>query len=618
MNFENIKPETKKQERTNVIYAERASLRISNEIERIKKIENGEIKKVELTNEEKERVLELEDSLGEKLEKIDAVKIKQNLFYLEYFLTLEGKKDFFDIVGMKIEGESIQELENFILKNRSIFKSIERRALLNLTGRSRIFSEEKTVNSILETMDDNGKIDIDKLNNPPRTKIIINPGEIFEKIRKLRKFKKELRKESSKKKNDNFEIAIAIIQNLYRKKTNTMIAKHAHAGIWANELSEKKDGEINLTEDEINLSDSTFKLAESEEVFSRYDRFMHGAEFEYNKNGLRVQVGHELMACADRVEEKLLNNELKREEKIKEKGLAPEKIDEKSITVREFSEWTEGLLELYDEKSIYPAEEYDPKRKYAAKDNKWQFVARKEHKKSMSTNSKKKIIKSDTENKSVVKVLATLLGHEFTHFIQAKNKEKIKLHLFNEKMGGFRSEIFDEAGAMTIENDITLELFGYENCPKPHYIRAMAKKIEGGTYMECVKTYLESASKSLLIKKQASLINEKEFKKKLKEITRTAVIVTKRLFHGGSTLDSKSVYLTKSKDTVYAEQVIVMEKLRKSGLEKCAFVGGMNLDTLADLMKIGLISLDKIEKPNLDFIRNIWKNIKHEYVSKNN
>ncbi len=65
--------------------------------------------------------------------------------------------------------------------------------------------------------------------------------------------------------------------------------------------------------------------------------------------------------------------------------------------------------------------------------------------------------------------------------------------------------------------------------------------------------------------------------------------------------------LTKSKDTVYIEQAIIMEKLKENGLENCAFVKDVNLDMLANLMEIGLIDLKDMEKLDFSFILNLWE-----------
>lgn len=612
MGFEDIKIENNKQEKIS-LYPERAFLRVDKEIERIEKIRNGEIKKIELNDVEKKEVLKFEDLLGEKLEKINDIKIKQNTFYVDYFLTDEGRRDFIDTIGSELEGDSVEEVEMFILKNRSIFKSIERKKVFDLVGRSRNFSEEKSTTLINETMTKDGEIDIEGLNSPCRVKIIINPGEMFEKIQKLRELKSELKIQNQGDASDNVSVAKRKISDLYRKKINTSIADLGHVGIWVNKLAKKLGDENELAEGEKKLKNISFGLLEFEKIFSRYDRFEYGADAEYDEDGMRRQVGADLIKYADEIENRFIEGELKRKEKIREKGLNPEKIDEENIAAEEFSKLAEEFLEFYGQKSSQSAKDYDPKRKYAAPDNKWQFVAKKEHKSAMSIDSIKKVIKSDIRDKSIVKILATLLGHEFTHFLQAENREKINLRLFGEKMGGLRSEVFAEAGAMTIENEITTELFGYEKNPKPHYIRAMVKKLEGGNYLECVKTYFDSSRKTILKMKELGLLDDSQFKDEIKDSIETAIKATKRLFREGDTLNNSSTYLTKSKDTVYAEQVILMKKLKEKNLENCAFVKGVNLNTLATLMEIDLIDISEIKKLDLDFIRKIWEQNRYKY-----
>lgn len=92
--FEISSPEIKKpednldkKENLNRLYPERAFSRVDSEIERIRKIENGEIARLELTEDERKEVLEFEDILGEKLENIESIKINTAVFYPEYFLT---------------------------------------------------------------------------------------------------------------------------------------------------------------------------------------------------------------------------------------------------------------------------------------------------------------------------------------------------------------------------------------------------------------------------------------------------------------------------------------------------------------------------------------------------
>jgi hypothetical protein len=485
-----------------------------------------------------------------------------------------------------------------------------------LAGKSATFNDEKIAELVGKTVDENGEIRMDDLENPSRIKIILNPVDALEKIQKLRQFKNKI---SLRSKDQiqveapvSTEIAKEKIKDLYRKKTNVMIVNQVASGVWANELASSLGNE-QLTEEERKLRETVPGLLKFEEIFSRFDRFIHGAASEYDEDGMRKQVGRDLLEYIKEIEGDYLRNQLKKDELIMGKGLDSEKIKEKDIDVETFSQWAEELLDFYGEKSIYPAEEYDPKRSGPAADNKWQFVAREQYE-SMAVNSKQKVIKSGTKSKTITETLGTLLGHEFTHFIQAKNKQKVPLRLFSDKLGGFRSEVFAEGGAMSIENEVSKELFGYEGDAHPHYIKAMVKKLEGGTYLDCVKAFYDSGLTGIKKKADSGMMGKESFVEEVKNLLNLAINRAKRLFVGDDHLDRSGIYLTKSKDTVYAEQVIVMKKLRESGLEKCAFVSGINLDTLAVLAEIGLIDLEKIEKPSLDFIRITWEKEKSKYT----
>lgn len=617
MNFEKTSFVDNAKERKNSLYPERAFLKVDSEIARLKMIESGEIKKVELTEIEREEILEYEALLGEELERINDIKINSQIFYPEYFLTEKGRGEFFQATGLEMIGNDIEEIQRFILEKRLFFNLIDGKKLSELAGKSVTFNDEKITESIGKTMDENGEIRIDGLKNPSRVKIILNPAEALEKIQKLRQFKNKI---SLRNKNEIqagsatiTEIAKEKIKDLYRKKINVMIVNQVASGVWANESSSFLEDE-QLTEEERKLKETVPGLLKFEEIYSRFDRFIYGAASEYDEDGMRKQLGKELLDYIKEIEDSYLHNQLRRDELIREKGLDPEKIKENNIDVETFSQWAEGLLDFYGEKSIHSAEEYDPKRSGSAADNKWQFVAREQYK-SMAVNSNQKVIKSGTKNKSITEVLGTLLGHEFTHFIQAKNKQKLPLRLFGEKLGGFRSEVFAEGGAMDIENEVDKELFGYEGGSHPHYARAMSKKLEGGTYLDCVKAFYDSGLVGVKKKADFGIINKERFIEETKNLLTLAINRAKRLFTGEDRFDRSESYLTKSKDTVYAEQVIVMKKLKENGLEKCAFVSGVNLETLALLAEIGLIDLEAIEKPNLDFIRKIWDEERPEYIS---
>lgn len=603
--------------KTGRLYPERAFLRIDSEIERLKKIESGEIKKLELTEEERFEVLAYEEDLGKKFEDIYDIKVNSALFYTEYFLTEEGKTEFRNVTSFDVEGSDVEEINLFLLKNRKQLDSIDGKKLAGLVGKSKTFNDEKMLGFLKKKMGLDGELDVEGISNPQRTYIILNPAEAFQKIQRLRKFKKELLlendtdKEKEIKGQENIESAKKKIRGIYRKRVNTMIAGEAGFGAWAFRISELL-GEDELSEEEKNLKKMFPGIRSFEKMYARYDRFVYGAALEYDEKGERLQVGEELDKYLAIIEEKYIAGKLEKEKGIEDKGLDSEKLKKRNIDCSTFSALAEDLLDYYGEKSVYPASEYDKKRKGPAEDGKWQFVAREEDT-SMSRSSKQRVIKSGIENKSITETLGTLLGHEFAHFVQTLNISKMPLKILS-KIGGDRSGVFSEGGAMMVEDMITREFFGYETNPHPHYIRAMKKRLEGGTYLECVKAFYDSEFRIIKKKKELGLINENQFVDEVQYWLKISLNRVKRLFSANENFSSKKPYLTESSDTLYAEQAIAMEKIKENGLERYAFIEGINLSTLAIIAEIGLLDPKDINKPDIDPIRKIWEKERSKYL----
>lgn len=605
-----------KKESKSSLYPERMFSRADRELERLRKLENGEIETLELSNEEREEILHFEDLLGSVLARIKDIKINSSVFYPEYFLTEEGRIDFKETVGIEIEGENIEQIKYFLSKNRAILNETDGKLLAKLVGNSKSFSEESLLKKLREDIDENGKLELGEALNPERLYVVLNPENALDKIQSLRDFKSDIGINNAQSyhgnsESENLAFAKEKIKDLYRKKANVMIASEAHIAAWANQLSLIVGGE-GLSAEEEKLSGMYKGMQSFEKTLARYDRFVHGSDIEYDEKGMKMQMGRELDQYISVIEEKCIHGELERDECIREKGLDPVKLEQKNIDLKTFTDWTDKLLEAYGEKSSFSGEDYDPKRLGPASDGKWQFVARDSFK-SMSVNAKQKVIKSGTKNKPITDTLATLLGHEGTHFVQALNQSKAELKLISE-IGGDRSVIFSEGGAMMVESLVTKELFGFEYNPHPHYIKAMKKRLEGGTYLECAKAFYDSALKIVEMKRDKGILDEKRFSEEVDYWLRIALDRAKRLLHGNEDFAGRQTYLTKSKDTVYAEQAIIMEKLKKAGMEKYAFIKGVNLDALATLAEIGILNLSDIQEPKLEPIREIWEQEKHKYL----
>jgi len=267
----------------------------------------------------------------------------------------------------------------------------------------------------------------------------------------------------------------------------------------------------------------------------------------------------------------------------------------------------------YDQKSSMPAEEFNSKRKGAAPDGKWQFVMSDGYG-SMSVNKSQNIIKAPTRDRSAHELISVMLGHEFSHFIQSLNQSKIKLKLYDE-IGGNRRMVLAEGAAMLMQKEISEQLFGFSELPKPNYVKAMSEKNNGGNYLDSVKAYYECSLRIYFA--TAENMDPMVLQEKAKELLRISVRGCKRLFRTGESLEAREAVLSKSKDTVYLEQLMVMEQLKEAGLEKFALVRGLNLDSLFILLKDGFIEEDDIETLNLNFIKNIWEKIKGNFAIEN-
>lgn len=605
-------PQTR-EKKSEGLYPERMFLSVDRDIARLKQIESGEIKKLELTEAEKEKILEFEDALGEQLEQIFDIKLNSITIYPEYFLTDAGREDFLKTAGFDMGGDDVEQATLFLYKNRKKLDLLKGKDLSDLAGRSRAFNDDKLLEQLCGKMDAEGGVDFSGAQNPKRMSILLNPADALNKIRKLREFKRELVRKDDFGESD-FEKAKKKILDIYRRRINEIIAGQFNSSVLVKNAADLL-GEEELTVEEKGLMKMNRGLRDFNKAYSRYDRFLFGANKEYSEAGQREQIGKQIQQYADQIEKRYINNEINKGVELIERGLDPGKIFENNIPCEKFAEWEEQFLEQYGEKSSLPASEYDPKRNGPAPDGKWQFVASERYR-SMEVNPKQKVIKSGILPKSIREALGTLLAHENTHFIQMINQPLLGLRLF-KKIGGDRRLAFSEGGAMSMENKACMDFFGFENIPHPRYIRAMQKKINGGSYIECVEAYYESGLAVLREKKRRSLVSEEEFVKEAKNILKIAISSSKRLFHEGDFFGSHTPFLTHSKDTIYLEQLAIMDKMKASDLENYAFVRGANIKMLGDLAEIGLLDIDKIQKLDFSIIQKIWEKEKGNYLLEN-
>lgn len=594
-------------------YPERESFGVEEELEQLEKIQKGEMKKYELSDSEKKEFFNFENSLYEGLKEYYEITIVENSFYTEYFETEEGINDFENTTGIAIKERKISDIREFLIKTRHKLSLTDSSKIKDLSGRSKLYSENKLLEDLLKNINNEYELSISNCKIPKRITLLKNPNEALQKLLGLRNFKKKLKEEyieiSSKNSDSDFIIAKKEIIDLYTQKINGIIASNYHLGVLLSQIEEEFDLE-ELSEEERELLLLNRGLSSQEKNFSRMDKYLYGSSRE-TQNGMTKQVGSELVEMAEDFRNEIVENEVGKYAKIRERGLDPGKVLQRSISVEQYSVWAEEMLEKYNLKSSQSPVEFTPSRKGPAPDGKWQFVARDSYK-TMSVNGKQRVIKSGSKNKSIDECVAVLLGHEMEHVFQYESQSKIPLKLFSELNGAGRSEVFAEMGAMLLESKINSEIFGYKSLPHPHYVVAMAKRLEGGNYLECVKAFYDSALIILRKAREMGDLTEEEFRNESRRKLEIAIDRVKRLYRSGVALDAKTKFLAKSKDTVYLEQYTLMEKLKERGLEKAAYIAGANFRSQIFLSKLGFLDYSKMELPLYAF--EIWEREKNKYM----
>ncbi|MFC1645293.1 hypothetical protein ACFL08_04675, partial [Patescibacteria group bacterium] len=217
-----------------------------------------------------------------------------------------------------------------------------------------------------------------------------------------------------------------------------------------------------------------------------------------------------------------------------------------------------------------------------------------------------------TKKRSIHDMFSVVLGHEMGHMIQSLNSAKLPFKILQGSLKAGRAFVFSEGGAKMLEDEVSMKAFGIHSYSKVNYANAMMKRLDGGDYLDCAKAAYEWERKAILAQVKKGIMDEEKANELFKKKVGVALNSAKRLFYGGNDLSSKSGFLTRSWDTSYLEGQFVNKKLQDAGLEKLAFVPGLNLQTLGDLMEIGSVDLNEIQGPNLHVL-DIWDRIKKDY-----
>ncbi len=599
------------------LYPERPSVGIEAKIQKLADFEAGRAEKITLTPEERKEIQDREEVLGATLEKIFFITPKETTVYVEYLITPQGKQDFEKILGVSLgEIGTIAEAERALYQAAPALAGLESKVRSDLSGRSLKYSEQRQFEQFQRVCVSADRTDTIEVPRP--MSLLLTPEETLGKLKALQKLREQIKKydlgADGVVAGERAAQVLRGILGLYRARINEMIVglKKDALGLVKKRVSLGEEG---LSADEQELLDQTLDTGDVARMLTRYDKFVFGATTEYDDTGMRRQIGRELSEFASQFEDEYVASIVAKEAGIREKGLNQERLEEKTFGEEEIIQYAEETLRAYGLLSAEPASQYVKERPGPAGDNKWQFVVREEYE-NASVNGKQKVVKCGKDLQSITGLISITLGHEIEgHALQNENKSKIPLRMFRH-MGSGRSDIFSECGAMNNQDVVSQEAFGYASPPHPHYVRAMERKLQGGNYQECVMAFYDSAMKGPTLLKSLGKMTEAQWNKQSDRHLKTAINRTKRLFAPNMDLTLGDEGLTKSKDTVYLEQVKLYQELKKHGLEKYVFVGGANLDALVFLMESGFLNPEDIMQPKQHALE-IWERLRKNYVAHN-
>ena len=586
------------------LYPERPSAHLDRQIAELKESESAAI---ELPESEKTEILAFEDMLGAQLEAVNAIKSSNFSVNLDYFESEQGRDDFSKVFGITLPDGVIdqQSLKVFLYNHQSRLKETPLKVRGEFEGRSRAFFEQQLSNALTSTLSRDGDIDVSVVKAPQDLIIQLSPKNSLEKIKRLRELKGILKAQYAALEvgfGQNTEVKMGIL-NLYAKRVNEMLVTVSQA---SRPLLDKLASGVELDEVEKEVVGMVYQTENSDRVSSRYDKFRYGASHELNAEGNYDQISSELAEFANKYAEAFNDSVKEGYAHMKGKGLDPEKVtDETMYGHQEAKAFAEEVLQSY---GLLGEESSDTDR---PDDGKWRVVVSEKFT-TMSVNGGRRVVQIPQKSYSAKNLFTVTLAHEIEgHVLQHSNKAKLGLRLFN-KVGGDRSVVFAEGGAMHNQDIVSRTAFGVSSTPNPHYLRTMVTKLNGGTYADCLKTFYDSALQPYKEMRDVGELSQEQFELEAKRNVKQAVNRTRRLFRNGGNYQSTDKVLTSSKDSAYLEGLILTEKLQEIDLHKFMYLTGVNIEALIFLMKSGLLSTKDIQAPTLKSL-DIWEREKGKF-----
>lgn len=599
-----------------------------------------EIKPLDLTPAEREKVFDLDQQIWEKLEPLRNIPVDVHTIYPDYFLTDKGWRACQLVYGDQGLGSRMRLLakergiswdnENAVkgicdeyftdiklaigsddlfgeyLEKRAItitpdnqpasrqeaeeyFHSIQNLAEIPaqiLDQFSTLSSDYAKSRFIEEFGENNGNVA--QTADPVRISRLVDSEKLLEKITGLRALKRELKQVAGK---DDSQEPLAeaktILAHVYGRYLNVVIAEFCYpeGRVLASQpgltVQEKKTLDlIRGHQLSAQAKGDRFAGENASRTMERIDHFLRGTGVRMGEDGLLETIPESLQAYI----EKRAQREIKAEPK------EDDKYGEIKINAAQSIKLVQTALKAYGLDQQGWAAQLTTGRIFSVTDkgNEGAVVKR---------------ISVPEKGGTLVGTLM-VIAHEMGHVLRLVNREHSGgLRLLQERSTG-RSNLFSEAGAMWVESMTKQRILGSARLAGPYYGMMMLKKQEGGSFKDCfaenLRVYAQKQGKTV-----ADLMKGERWEKE----ARSAYGEALRIFRSGTPLADNSKYIPTSEQLNYIEGEMIAQALFEAGLSKLLFLGGIDLYSLGDLKRLGVLDLDQALEPQMVVARQIWPSL---------
>lgn len=432
----------------------------------------------------------------------------------------------------------------------------------------------------------------DGIPNPERITRIVDVDKLAERVGGLRDFKKRLKRMGQKLGGEESDLAEAkrVVINLYQKYVNVLIAQEYDSGRILSaqprrtEKEEEALGALKGTSRVVGDEDNRFSPKQASRTLERIDHFLVGTGVRIGKNGLFDTIPERLAEYAQQ----------RAAEPQPEEAAEYQKFNNYKVNAQQAATLCEAILKRYG---------------LTEGDKSWRAAVL-ERKGTLGVGKKEREVRIPKSfNRGLVDTLAVLAHEVEGHVLRHVNQEKSfgdGLRLIEEFTTG-RGGILSEAAAMRIEDDTKQGMVGLKREALPYYYLALLEKRRGGSFKDCFQAFFKAHAERKYSLSLEAAVNDEGIYREIFDYTYDRTL---RIFRKETPLDDTSGYLPTSEQLEYIEQELVVGVLRKRGLAELLYTAGIDLYSLSELKRLGMLNLSGVTEPKMAVVSEIWPKLK--------